>query len=117
MLCGLDVWLCASGATLLCEGAHNQVHTTIIQGAYSLPRLIHRKRGQSGLWYFLMLMSYSIFSAMLGSQSVLFGKSISVILRTTFSGDNQVSQPFRSIASTVLRTGLVGLLHRRCWCK
>ena len=38
----------------------------------------------------MLLISYSIFSAMLGSQSVLFGKSISVILRTTFSGNNQL---------------------------
>ncbi|KXZ48891.1 hypothetical protein GPECTOR_24g180 [Gonium pectorale] len=48
------------------------------------------KRGQEGFWYIAMLVSYSIFSALLGSQSVLFGKSISVILRTTFEGSNQL---------------------------
>ncbi|KAG2424486.1 hypothetical protein HXX76_014538 [Chlamydomonas incerta] len=65
----------------------------VVFGTYVLylhSKNVCRKRGQRGLWYFLMLVSYSIFSAMLGSQSVLFGKSISVILRTTFSGDNQL---------------------------
>eukprot|EP00198_Chlamydomonas_reinhardtii_P012907 XP_001702244.1 predicted protein [Chlamydomonas reinhardtii] len=64
----------------------------VVFGTYVLylhSKKVCRKRGQRGVWYFLMLMSYSVFSAMLGSQSVLFGKSISVILRTTFSGDNQ----------------------------
>ncbi|GLI71133.1 hypothetical protein VaNZ11_016220, partial [Volvox africanus] len=57
---------------------------------YLHSKKVCRKRGERGLWYGFMLVSYAIFSALLGSQSVLFGKSISVILRTTFTESNQL---------------------------
>ncbi|GIL93388.1 hypothetical protein Vretimale_17472 [Volvox reticuliferus] len=57
---------------------------------YLHSKKVCRKRGECGFWYGLLLVSYAIFSALLGSQSVLFGKSISVILRTTFTESNQL---------------------------
>jgi hypothetical protein len=35
---------------------------------------------------------YSVFSALIGTQSVLFSKTLAVLLRSTFSGDNQVGR-------------------------
>lgn len=40
----------------------------------------------------MLPVSYSIFSALLGTQSVLFSKSLSVLLRVTFQGDIQVGR-------------------------
>ncbi|KXZ52720.1 hypothetical protein GPECTOR_8g114 [Gonium pectorale] len=48
------------------------------------------KNGQRGFWYAILPVAYSVFSALIGTQSVLFSKSMSVILRLTFSGDNQL---------------------------
>ncbi len=50
-----------------------------------------RQKGrEKSLWVAILPVSYSIFSALLGTQSVLFSKSLSVLLRSTFSGDSQV---------------------------
>ncbi|GLC43081.1 hypothetical protein PLESTB_000865100 [Pleodorina starrii] len=48
------------------------------------------KNGPKGIWYALLPVAYSVFSALIGTQSVLFSKSMSVILRLTFTGDNQL---------------------------
>lgn len=55
-----------------------------------IPARLHSKTGPVGFWYRILPVAYSIFSALLGTQSVLFSKSMSVILRVTISGDNQV---------------------------
>ncbi|KAJ9529764.1 hypothetical protein QJQ45_014535 [Haematococcus lacustris] len=63
-------------------------------GSYIL--YLHGKNvaGQKGreksIWVALLPVSYSIFAALLGTQSVLFSKSVSVLLRATFSGDSQL---------------------------
>lgn len=38
----------------------------------------------------MLPVTYVIFCALIGTQSVLFSKSLSVLLRATFTGDNQV---------------------------
>lgn len=48
------------------------------------------KNGPRGFWYAILPVAYSVFSALIGTQSVLFSKSMSVILRLTFTGDNQL---------------------------
>ncbi|GFR43906.1 hypothetical protein Agub_g5040, partial [Astrephomene gubernaculifera] len=48
------------------------------------------KTGPRGFWYAILPVAYSVFSALIGTQSVLFSKSMSVILRLTFSGENQL---------------------------
>lgn len=42
---------------------------------------------------------YCLFSAIIGTQSVLFSKTLAVLLRATASGDNQVR---RSIVCSML---------------
>ncbi|KAG2439261.1 hypothetical protein HXX76_004622 [Chlamydomonas incerta] len=48
------------------------------------------KNGPRGFWYAILPVSYAVFSALIGTQSVLFSKSMSVILRLTFTGENQL---------------------------
>ncbi|PNH01815.1 NIPA-like protein 2 [Tetrabaena socialis] len=48
------------------------------------------KLGPRGIWYAILPVSYAVYSALIGTQSVLFSKSMSVILRLTFTGDNQL---------------------------
>ena len=70
----------AHSPTLLCAAPSPRLHTC-------------SKQSEETYWFAVMLVSYAIFSALLGSQSVLFGKSISVILRTTITESNQVGGP------------------------
>lgn len=58
-------------------------------GAYILYQ--HGKRqlrngNDNSVWVNIMPVVYSLFSSLLGSQTILFAKSISVLLRETFSG-------------------------------
>ena len=39
-------------------------------------------------------MSYALFSGLLGTQSVVFCKSLSSLLRTTLAGDSQLMSAF-----------------------
>lgn len=57
------------------------------------PRLEGRE-GLSGRWMRLQPVSYAVFSGMLGTQSVVFCKSLSSLLRTTFAGDSQLGSLF-----------------------
>lgn len=41
-------------------------------------------------WTAVLPILYSIFSALIGTQSVLFSKTLAVLLRSTATGDNQV---------------------------
>ncbi|GLI58597.1 hypothetical protein VaNZ11_000325 [Volvox africanus] len=56
------------------------------------------KTGPRGIWYALLPVAYSVFSALIGTQSVLFSKSMSVILRLTFTGDNQLGNWYTWLA-------------------
>ncbi|GFR49777.1 hypothetical protein Agub_g11717 [Astrephomene gubernaculifera] len=51
---------------------------------------VSRKHGAAAGWTVMLMVSYAIFSALLGSQSVLFGKSISVVVRSIISGPGSV---------------------------
>lgn len=51
-----------------------------------------RSKGEEAahLWTAALPILYSVFSALIGTQSVLFSKTLAVLLRSTFAGDNQV---------------------------
>jgi hypothetical protein len=41
-------------------------------------------------WARWLPISYALFAGLLGTQSVLYGKTVSMLLRTTLSGDSQL---------------------------
>jgi hypothetical protein len=43
-------------------------------------------------WNAALPVLYSVFSGLIGTQSVLFSKTLAVLLRSTLSGDNQVGR-------------------------
>ena len=45
-------------------------------------------------WMKALPISYSLFSGMIGTQSVLFSKALSTLLRTTIDGDSQLDSWF-----------------------
>ncbi|KAK9803832.1 hypothetical protein WJX73_005110 [Symbiochloris irregularis] len=45
----------------------------------------------SGRWMRVLPVSYALYAGMLGTQSVVFCKSLSTLLRTTFAGDSQLA--------------------------
>lgn len=56
-----------------------------------------RSVGITGLnhyWYRLLPISYAIFSGMIGTQSVLFSKTLSTLLRVTLGGNSQIQSWF-----------------------
>jgi drug/metabolite transporter (DMT)-like permease len=60
---------------------------------------LRKRRGQSmegvsKAWHRALPISYSIFAALLGTQSVLFSKALSLLLRTTISGNSQLGSWF-----------------------
>lgn len=55
--------------------------------------LVHRENGLAGMSNRLMKVlpiSYALYSGMIGTQSVLFSKALSTLLRTTIDGDSQL---------------------------
>ncbi|KAL3149128.1 hypothetical protein ABBQ32_001966 [Trebouxia sp. C0010 RCD-2024] len=50
--------------------------------------------GMSHRWIKALPISYSLFSGMIGTQSVLFSKALSTLLRTTLDGDSQLDSWF-----------------------
>jgi hypothetical protein len=65
------------------------------------------------VWSAVLPLLYCLFSAIIGTQSVLFSKTLAVLLRATASGDNQVcilSQPYDMVRFYSL------LLHCTCPC-
>jgi len=50
--------------------------------------------GLSHCWYRLLPISYAIFSGMIGTQSVLFSKTLSTLLRVTLGGNSQIESWF-----------------------
>jgi hypothetical protein len=59
-----------------------------------LPRLLAccsaRGPRAAAVWTAVLPLLYCLFSAIIGTQSVLFSKTLAVLLRSTASGDNQV---------------------------
>lgn len=49
-----------------------------------------REPRAAAVWAAVLPLLYCLFSAILGTQSVLFSKTLAVLLRATASGDNQV---------------------------
>jgi hypothetical protein len=68
-------------------------------------------------WEGALPVLYATFSALIGTQSVLFSKTLAVLLRATFSGDNQVCLGVcgvcLSVYVCVARLGGMGLLLER----
>ncbi len=50
--------------------------------------------GMSHRWMKALPITYSLFSGMIGTQSVLFSKALSTLLRTTLDGDSQLDSWF-----------------------
>ena len=50
--------------------------------------------GMSHRWMKALPISYSLFSGMIGTQSVLFSKALSTLLRTTIDGNSQLTSWF-----------------------
>ena len=60
-------------------------------------RLTCRREGVGGIshrWMKALPISYSVFSGMIGTQSVLFSKALSTLMRTTIDGDSQLDSWF-----------------------
>ncbi len=52
---------------------------------------VRRQKGrQNSIFVHMLPVSYSFFSALLGTQSVLFSKSLSVLVRSLFNHENPV---------------------------
>jgi hypothetical protein len=49
---------------------------------------------QAGMWISVLPVAYAVFSALFGTQSVLFSKTLSVLLRATANGNNQLTKWF-----------------------
>lgn len=54
----------------------------------------HGREALHGGWITVLPVSYALFSGMLGTQSVVFCKSLSSLLRTTIAGDSQLASAF-----------------------
>lgn len=61
-------------------------------GKRKVPHHTEKSPQEMGVWYRWLPIFYTLFSAAIGTQSVLYGKSMSLLMRTTLSGDNQVGQ-------------------------
>ena len=67
-----------------------------VVGCYALYHIGRRRllmpgaAERSRAWSSALPVLYSTFSALIGTQSVLFSKTLAVLLRATFDGDNQV---------------------------
>jgi hypothetical protein len=48
------------------------------------------QRAIHGTWGRWLPVCYALFSGLLGTQSVLYGKTLSMLLRTTVNGDSQL---------------------------
>jgi hypothetical protein len=52
--------------------------------------LADRSGGAARAWARWLPICYALFAGLVGTQSVLFGKTISMLLRTSFTGDSQL---------------------------
>lgn len=58
-------------------------------GKTRVPSHADRTPEEMGKWYRWLPIAYMLYAATIGTQSVLYGKSMSLLLRTTISGDSQ----------------------------
>lgn len=79
-------YLCAAGVLCVISYGIYQI------GKRKVPHIAEKSAEEMGMWYRWLPILYMLFSASIGTQSVLYGKSMSLLLRTTLSGDNQVGQ-------------------------
>ena len=81
------------------------------------PPRSRRNAGPGGArgWEAALPVLYSTFSALIGTQSVLFSKTLAVLLRATFSGDNQVRCGAARVAAQ--GRGGEGLGGLTCWAR
>ncbi len=94
-------YLCAAGA--LCIASYLMYQF----GKRRVPGGMDKSPKEIGVWYRWLPIFYTLFSAVIGTQSVLYGKSMSLLLRTSLSGDNQADQWY---------TWLVVILFMSCAC-
>jgi hypothetical protein len=72
---------------------HVQILIYGVSATVVMCRLVGHER-LSGWWVRMLPISYALFSGMLGTQSVLFCKMLSMLLRTTIQGDSQLGSWF-----------------------
>ncbi|GMH45330.1 hypothetical protein BSKO_13287 [Bryopsis sp. KO-2023] len=73
------------------------ITVVVTYGVYRIGKTKMNKVGLSGLgpfWNRLLPVSYALFSGLLGTQSVLFSKTLSTLLRVTFGGNSQLDSWF-----------------------
>lgn len=73
-------YLCVGGAVVLVTYFIYQVGKRKYQGV---------SQDSSSIWARWLPICYALFSAIIGTQSVLYGKSMSLLLRTSMSGNSQ----------------------------
>ena len=95
------VYLCAAGVLCIVSYLVYQF------GKRKVPNIADKSPNEMGMWYRWLPIFYTLFSAVIGTQSVLYGKSMSLLLRTSLSGDNQAGQWY---------TWLVVILYLGCAC-
>ena len=69
-------------------------------------------------WARWLPICYALFAGVLGTQSVLYGKTMSMLLRTTFSGDSQLvswDRAGQGRAGRRLHGRQAGRLRGFCW--
>lgn len=76
-------------------------------GKTRVPHSMDKSPREMGVWYRWLPIFYTLSSAVIGTQSVLYGKSMSLLLRTSLSGDNQANQWY---------TWMVVILFMSCAC-
>lgn len=82
--------VCAAGA---CSCLQSTGQTAFLQcGLHCCRR--EGLGGMSHRWMKALPITYSLFSGMIGTQSVLFSKALSTLLRTTLDGDSQLDSWF-----------------------
>lgn len=79
-----NIYLTYCGVLLFIVAVHHLI--------YRRGRQVATLRGEEpvGAWRMLLPYSYAVVSGAIGSHSVLFAKSLSVLLRSTLQGDNQL---------------------------
>ena len=80
---GYIIYLCVGGGAVVLTYLVYQL------GKRRVKQVGTKSESVGGAWYRWLPICYATFSALIGTQSVLFGKSMSLLLRTTLSGDSQ----------------------------
>ena len=79
-------YLCAAGVLCVCS------YLVYKFGKRRIPDIAGKSPQDLGVWYRWLPIFYTLFSAAIGTQSVLYGKSMSLLLRTSLAGNNQAGQ-------------------------